>query len=149
MAQRSLVAVEEKDSVSDSDEDPQQEYAGVAIVVKSQNHLSPRTINSNPLLAGLKHHDLDCIEQVKASEASSDRRKSLDEVEAYLATDGICTNDLFGSHMIQQPDESRDATDTQGDRSIRRTSIKTMSQRLVCRMRMAANALHLNQMKRL
>ncbi len=30
-------------------------------------------------------------------------------------TDGICTNNLFGSPMIQQPCESRDATDTQGD----------------------------------
>ena len=85
-------------------------------MVKSQNRLSPRTINSHPRLAGMKRHDLDCdcIEQVKASEASSDRRESLDEVEAYLATDGICTNDLFGSPMIQQPGESRDATDTQG-----------------------------------
>ena len=116
------MAVEQKGSVSDFDEDTQQEYAGVAIVVKSQNHLSPQTINfspqtinSNPLLAVMKRHYLDCIEQVKASEASSDRRESLNEVEAYLATDGICTNDLFGSPMIQQPGESQDATDTQGD----------------------------------
>jgi hypothetical protein len=115
VAQRSLVAVEEKYNVSDSVEDPQLEYAGVAIVVKSQNHLSSQTINSNPRLAGMKRHDLDCIEQVKASEASSDSRESLDEVKAYLATDGICTNDLFCSPMIQQPGESRDATDTQGD----------------------------------
>ena len=34
VAQRSLVAVEEKDSVTDSDEDPQPEFGGVAIVVK-------------------------------------------------------------------------------------------------------------------
>ncbi len=61
MAQRSLVAIEEKDSVSDSHEDPQQEYAGVATVVKSQNHLSPQTINSNPRLAGMKSHNLDSI----------------------------------------------------------------------------------------
>ncbi len=61
----------------------------------------------------MKHHNLDCIEQVKAS--ASDRRESLDEVEAYLAIDGIETNDLLGSPMIQQPGESRDATDTQGD----------------------------------
>jgi hypothetical protein len=33
----------------------------------------------------------------------------------YLATDGIRTNDLFGSPMIQQPGESGNATDTQGD----------------------------------
>ncbi len=63
----------------------------------------------------MKRHYLDRIEQVKASEASSDRMGSLDEVEAYLATDGICTNDLFGSPMIQQPSESQYATDTQGD----------------------------------
>ncbi len=53
-------------------------------MVKSQNHLSPLTINSNPQLAGMKRHDLDCIEQVKESEASSDRRESLDEVEAHI-----------------------------------------------------------------
>ena len=109
------MAVKEKDSVSDSYEDPKLEYAGVAIVVKSQNHLGPLTINSNPRLAGMKRHDLDRIEQVKAGEASSDSGESLDEFEAYLATDGICTNDLFGSPMIQQPGESQDATDTQGD----------------------------------
>ena len=62
MAQRSLVAVKEKDSVTDSDEDPQPEFGGVAIVVKSQNRLSPQTINSHPRLAGMKRHDLDCIE---------------------------------------------------------------------------------------
>ena len=84
-------------------------------MAKSQNRLSPRTINSHPRLAGMKRHDLDRIERVKASEASSDRRESLDEVEAYRATDGICTNDLFGSPMIQQPGESGDATDTQVD----------------------------------
>ncbi len=76
MAQRSLVAVEEKDSVYDSDEDPQPEYAGAAIVVKSQKHLSPRTINSHPQLAGIKRHDLDRnhrMEQVKASEQGKSR----------------------------------------------------------------------------
>ncbi len=35
-------------------------------MVESQKHLSPRTINSHPLLAGMKRHDLDLIEQVKA-----------------------------------------------------------------------------------
>ena len=121
-------------------------------MVKSQNHLSPLTINSNPRLAGMKRHDLDCIEQVKASEASSDRRESLDEVKAYLAFDGIDNNDLFGSPMIQQPGESlmqRIHKAMHQKRSIRRTSIKTLSQRLVCWMRMAASALYLNKMKRL
>jgi hypothetical protein len=78
VAQRFLVAVEEKDSVSDSYDDPQPEFGGVAIVVKSQNRLSPQTINSHPRLARMKLHDLDCIERVKASKASSDRRDSLD-----------------------------------------------------------------------
>ncbi len=41
VAQRSLVAVEEKDSVSDSNEEPQPEFGGVAIVKKPQKHLSP------------------------------------------------------------------------------------------------------------
>ncbi len=37
VAQRFLEAVEEKDSVSDSDEEPQPEFGGVAIVRKSQS----------------------------------------------------------------------------------------------------------------
>ncbi len=101
MAQRSLVAVKEKDSISDSYEDPQPEFGGVAIVGESQMHFSPRIINAHPHLAGIKRHDLDLMEQVKEIEASLDRRKSLDEVEAYLATDENCTNDLFGSPKIQ------------------------------------------------
>jgi hypothetical protein len=77
--------------------------------------LSPLIINAHRRLAGIKRHDLDSIEQVKESKASSDSRENLDEVEAYLATDENCTNDLFGSPKIQQPGESGDATDTQGD----------------------------------
>jgi hypothetical protein len=114
VAQRSLVAVEEKDSVPDSDEDTQPEFGGVVIVNKPQKYLSPRLINDHPRLAGMKHHDLDSIEQVKESKASLGSRESLDDVEAYLATNEICTNDLFGSLKIQQPGESGDATDTQG-----------------------------------
>ncbi len=100
MAQRSLVAFEEKESVTDSDEDPQPEFGGVAIVGKSQKLLCPRVINAHqphPWLAGMKLHDLDRIEQVKDSEVSVGSKESLDEVEAYLGTDEICTNDLFGS----------------------------------------------------
>ncbi len=37
VAQRSLVAVEEKDNVSDSDEDNQPEFGGVATVIKPQS----------------------------------------------------------------------------------------------------------------
>ncbi len=67
MAQRFLVVVEEKDSVSDSDEDTQPEFGGVAIVNKPQKYLSPGLINYHPQLAGMKRHYLDCIEQVKES----------------------------------------------------------------------------------
>ena len=82
---------------------------------KSQKHLSPQIINAHPRMAGMKSQDLDSIEQVKESEASVGSRESLDEVEAYLATDESCTNELFGTPKIQQPGESGDATDTQGD----------------------------------
>ena len=150
LAQRSMVAVEEKDSVSDSYEGPQPDFGGVAIVGKSQNYLNPQIINAHPRLAGMKCHDLDCIVRVKASESSSDRRESLDEVEAYLVTDGTDTNDLFGrSNSLVNSKMQRILQAMHQKRSIRRTSIKTLSQRLVCRMRMAASALHLNQMKRL
>ncbi len=55
VAQRSPVAIEEKDSVTDSNEDSQPEFGGVAIVVRSQKHLSPETINTHlsPWLAGM------------------------------------------------------------------------------------------------
>jgi hypothetical protein len=48
VAQRSLVAVDEKDSVSDSNEDAQPEFEGVAIVRKPQKHLSPLIMNAQP-----------------------------------------------------------------------------------------------------
>jgi hypothetical protein len=59
VAQRSLVAVEEKDSVSDSDEDTQPESGGVSIMNKPQKYLSPRSINAHPRMAGMKHHGFD------------------------------------------------------------------------------------------
>ncbi len=77
--------------------------------------MSPRLINDHPQLAEMKRHDLDRIEHVKESEASVGRRESLDEVEAYPATSESCTNELFGTPKIQQPGQSGDATDTQGD----------------------------------
>ncbi len=78
MAQSSLVAVEEKDSASNSDEEPQPEFGGVTIVRKSQKHLSTRIINVHPRMAGMKRRDLDRIEQVKESEASVGLRESYD-----------------------------------------------------------------------
>jgi hypothetical protein len=92
VALRSLVAVEEKDSVSESYEDIQPDFGGVAIVNKAQKYLSPRIINAHPLMAGMKRHDFDCIQQIKESQASVDRRESLDEVGAYLAINVCCTN---------------------------------------------------------
>ncbi len=67
VAQRSLVAVEEKDSVSDSYEDTQPEFGGVAIVNKPQKYLRPRIINAHSRMAGMKRHDFDCIQQIKES----------------------------------------------------------------------------------
>ncbi len=57
VALRSLVAIEEKDSVSDSDEDTQPEFRGVAIVRKPQKYLSPQIINAHPRMAGMQHHN--------------------------------------------------------------------------------------------
>jgi hypothetical protein len=67
VAQRSLVAVEEKDSVSDSDEDTQPEFGGAAIVKKPQKYLSPQTINAHPWMVGMKRHDFEHIQQIKES----------------------------------------------------------------------------------
>ncbi len=64
---KSLLAVGEKDSVSDSDEDTQPEFGGVAIVNKPKKCLSPRIINAHPRMAGMKRHDFDCIQQIKES----------------------------------------------------------------------------------
>ncbi len=57
VAQRFLVAVGERDSVSDSDEDSQPEFGGVATVIKPQKHLSPPPINAHPRVVGMKCHD--------------------------------------------------------------------------------------------
>jgi hypothetical protein len=84
-------------------------------VNKQQKYSSPQFINAHPLMAGMERHNLDSIQQIKESEASVDRRESLDEVEAYLAIDWSCTNELFGTPEIQGPLESRDATDARGN----------------------------------
>ncbi len=113
--QRSLVALEEKESVSDSNEDPQPEFGGVAIVKKPQKYLSPRIINAHPRMAGMQRHDLEHIQRIKESKALVDSRESLDEVEAYLAINEGCTSEPFGTPKIQKPLESGDATDARGD----------------------------------
>jgi hypothetical protein len=51
VAQRSLMTVEEKDSVSDSFEDTLPEFGGVVTAIKPQKYLSPRSINANPRMA--------------------------------------------------------------------------------------------------
>ncbi len=76
------------------------EFGGVANVIKPQEHLSPRSINVHPQLAGMKRHDFDCIQRIKESEASVDHRKSLNEVEAHFSIDGSCTSELFGTPEI-------------------------------------------------
>ncbi len=53
------MAVEEKESVSDSDEDTQPEVGGVAIVNTPQKYLSPQNINAHPQMAGMKRHDFE------------------------------------------------------------------------------------------
>jgi hypothetical protein len=115
VTQRSLVAVEETASVADFYEDTQPEFGGVAIVNKPQKYLSPQSINTDPWMAGMKSHYFECIQQIKESEASVDRRDGLDEVQAHLAIGWSCTNKLFGTPEIQLPSESGDATNTRGN----------------------------------
>ncbi len=54
----------------------------------------------------MKRHDFECIPLIKESEASVDSRESLNNVEAHLAIDWSCTNQLFSTPKIQQPGES-------------------------------------------
>jgi hypothetical protein len=67
------VAVEEEESVSDSDENTQPEFGGIA------KHLSPRIINAHPQMAGMQRHDLERIQRMRESEALVGCRESLDE----------------------------------------------------------------------
>ena len=53
VAERSLVSVQEKNEVSDSDDDNQPEYGGMAMAVKPKKHVSPRTMNA--MLVGITH----------------------------------------------------------------------------------------------
>ena len=63
----------------------------------------------------MKCHDFDHIQQIKESEASVDRRESLDEGKAHFLIDWSCTNELFGTPEIKEPSESENATDARGD----------------------------------
>ncbi len=56
----------------------QLELGGVATVIKPQKHLSPRSINAHPQMAGMKRHKFDRIQRIKESEASVDSRENLD-----------------------------------------------------------------------
>ncbi len=61
VAKPSLEAVEEKENASDSDDDKQPEFGGVATLIKPQKYMSPQSINAHPRIAGMKHHDFDRI----------------------------------------------------------------------------------------
>ncbi len=67
VTQRSFVAVEEKDSISETNENIQPEFGGVATVIKAQKHLSPRSITAHPHLAGMKRQDFNHIQQIRES----------------------------------------------------------------------------------
>jgi hypothetical protein len=62
-----VVAVEEMDNVSESYEDNQPEFGGVAIVNKPKKYLIPRMINDHPQMAGMKRHYFECIQRIKES----------------------------------------------------------------------------------
>ncbi len=72
-------------SFDKSSNEYQLEFGGVAIVIKPQKHLRPRSINAQSRMAGMKRHDFESIRRIKESEASVDHRESLDEFAAYLA----------------------------------------------------------------
>ncbi len=70
--------VETKDEVSDSNDDNQPEFWGVATVIKPQKYVSPQSIYAQPLMTGTKRHDLDHIRRI---EATLNHRESFDEAE--------------------------------------------------------------------
>ncbi len=73
---------------------------------KAQKYVSLRSISAQPLMTGMKRHDLDRIRRLNKSEASVDSRESLYEVEARLSIDGNCTIELVGTPEIQKASES-------------------------------------------
>jgi hypothetical protein len=78
IAQRSLVQVQPKEEVTDSNDDNQPDFENIAIVIKPQKYVSPQSINTHALMTGIKHHNLDCIQRINESKASVDHRQSLD-----------------------------------------------------------------------
>ena len=73
--------VQQKDEVTDSDDEPKPEYGNIAIVVMRQKkHTSPRTINA--MMVGTTSHDHDRWKRINESVASVERELRSDEVEA-------------------------------------------------------------------
>ena len=72
IAQRTLVPVQDKNAVSDSNDEPQFEHGLVTIVAKPQKkHVSPRAMNA--MLVGItKRRDPD-MRRISESKASVDR----------------------------------------------------------------------------
>ena len=106
MLQRSFVPVQQRNEVSDSDDEHQPEYGNVAIVAKPQKkHVSPRTINA--LMAGMTHHDPDRLRQITESVAYVDRASSSDKVDARTSFDGNVNENLFDDQDVQKALESR------------------------------------------
>ena len=99
VAQRSLVPIKTKNQVFDSDDDYQPEFGGT--VIKPQKYMCPQSINAQPLMTGMKRHDLDCILRINEREASVDRKESLNEVDARFSIDAV-TGVVQMSYLVHQ-----------------------------------------------
>ena len=114
VAQRSLVQVQPRNEVSDSDDENYPEYGGIATIVKKpkKRHVSPRATNA--MLVGItKRRDPD-MRRISDSEPSVDQALGSDEFDAQTSIDGSFQQDLFGEYF-QKALESRDVMDQQGD----------------------------------
>ena len=99
VAQRSLTNVPPRNEVSDSDDEPQTEYAGMATIVKQpkKRHVSPRAMNA--MLVGItKRRDPD-MRRISDSEASVDRVLDNDKLDAQTSINGSFQQDLFGDYV--------------------------------------------------
>ncbi len=115
IAQRFMVPVPEEENVTDSNDDNQPEFGGVATVIKPQKYVSPQSIHAQLRIAGMKRHCLDRIRRINENEAPVSRRKSFNKVETRVSIDGSCTNERIGTPEIQETKENGDETDEHYD----------------------------------
>ena len=112
VSQRSLVPVQPREQVSDSEGDNQPEYGNKMMAIKPTKHVSPRTINA--MMVGITRRKTE-FQVISECDASVDRALDDKKIDGPMSFNWSMQGDLFGEKHVHKALESRDVMDPQGD----------------------------------